>query len=51
MAEAKQSQPGNMWRIRDVDPETRKRIKWYAVQHELSIAQALKELVEAATKR
>jgi hypothetical protein len=37
-----------MWRIRDVDPETRKRIKWYAVQHNMSIAEALKALVELA---
>ena len=51
MAEAKESQPDNMWRIRDVDPDIRKKIKWYAVQHEMSIAEALKELVGIALGR
>lgn len=45
---AKTKQPENMWRIRDMDPETIKKIKWYAVQHELTMAQAIKQLVEKA---
>lgn len=38
----------NTWRVRDMDTETIKKIKWYAIQHELSMAQAIKALVNKA---
>jgi len=36
----------NTWRVRDMDPETRKKIKMYAVEHDLSVAEAIKRLVD-----
>lgn len=44
-------QPDSIWRVRDMDPETIKKIKWYAIQHELSMAQALTALVNKALRK
>lgn len=43
-------QPDNTWRVRDMDAETIKKIKWYAVQHELTMAQAIQELTSIALR-
>lgn len=45
---AEQEQSDNVWRVRDMDPHVRKQIKMYALQHEMTVAQALKELVSLA---
>lgn len=36
------------WQIRKANPVTRKKIRLYAIQHELSTAEALDQLVEIA---
>lgn len=36
------------WVIKDVDEETRRNVRVYAAVHDLTMAQALKELVQAA---
>lgn len=40
--------PDNIWRIRNVDDATRKRIRLYALQHDMGVGEALKSLVELA---
>lgn len=36
------------WQVRNASTTTRKRIRLYAVQHELTTAQALDQLIEIA---
>ena len=36
------------YRIRDVEPSVRKSMRLYALQHDMSVAEALKALVELA---
>lgn len=38
----------DQWFIRDVDEVTKKKIKMYALEHDLTIAKALQHLVELA---
>lgn len=38
----------NTWRIRNVNSDTRKRIRFYAVQHGISVGQALSILTSPA---
>lgn len=40
------NQPDNIWRIRNVDDATRKRIRLYALQHDMSVGEALKALID-----
>jgi hypothetical protein len=39
------------WQIRNVKFSTRKKIKLYAIQHELTTAQALDKIIELALKK
>jgi hypothetical protein len=36
------------WIVRGVHPDVRKQVRLYAVEHDITVAQALKELVELA---
>jgi len=45
MAETSQR---SVWRVRDVDIETKRRVRVYAAEHDLTIAQALAELTTIA---
>lgn len=40
--------PDNIWRIRNVDDATRKKVRLYALQHDMSVGNALKALVDLA---
>lgn len=38
----------NTWRVRNLDEDTRKRIKVYAAEHDITTAEAVKRLVNIA---
>lgn len=40
--------PRKIWQIEDYDDETRHIIKTYAVMHQITIAEALKQIVKLA---
>jgi hypothetical protein len=47
----KKSETITLFNIREVDLETRRKLKLYAVQNDLTMAQALKEIVNKGTRK
>jgi len=45
---AKQDGSAGFWGVRDVSEATRKKVKLYAVEHDITIGKAVEELVEKA---
>ena len=41
----------NQWHLKGVDAETKQRLRVYALLHGLTLAQALKQLLDAAGSR
>lgn len=47
---AKQDSSAGFWGVRDVSLETRKKVKHYAIEHDITIGRAVEELVEKALR-
>lgn len=45
---AQLSETRNVWQVRNMDEDTKKKVKMYAVEHDLTIAQAIEQLIKLA---